>query len=250
MPETQKLPSLKGRVKELEGIYRIATTEITSVLSHFDIRNYQELKVMRAEEKIDVIIKGLNRSVVKWSRVAIPEAYQKSVDVSRTRLEILGAEKDDEFPPMTHKNSIDNEIDETIDVLVRANMSIRPNVAIYFYLARQAHFDIMQVQEFSIADDELFASMSVQIIAEGGTRQELAKLIRRRLTEELGEGKFIVIKGRNYDMVKYSRMVARTRMREVQSEAIKNMGKQFGNDLVEISSHVVEAADDVCNDYD
>ena len=88
---------LRGRVEELERIYRVIEKEIKNDLLMIDVGNYQEVKAVKTQEKIDRLIKMLNRSAVKWSKAAVPEAYDKSQEIAKTRLEIIGAEKDREF---------------------------------------------------------------------------------------------------------------------------------------------------------
>ena len=248
MPITQGLIPLRDRVTELGRIYAIAGKAITDELLRFDIGDFQELKAMKTEVRIDDTIKKLNRDVIKWSRTATPEAYRKAADVSKIRLEILGVEKDSEFPPITHRNTINKDIDETIDVLLKANMSIRPSVNIYLYLARQASNAIMQIQEFDLRDEEVIAGLLDDTIREGGSRGDLQSLIRQHFKRDLFERKLININGKNYDMIKYARMVARTRLRIVQSDAVRNMANQFDNDLIEISSHGTE--DDLCAQFE
>ena len=237
MPERQGLIPLRDRVDDLKRIYRISGDDIARELALFDVVNYQELKLMKTEDEITRLIKKLNRAVIKWSDKSIPEAYRKGQRVSRTRLEILGAEIDREFPPITHKNAIGDWTDKTIDVLLRANTSIKPNVAIYLYLARQASRQMVQVQEFKWGDEEIISELLDDAILEGASRGELESILRQHFKRDLFEKKFIKINGRNYDMIKYARMVARTQMRTVQSQAVKNTCQQFNNDLIEISDH-------------
>ena len=237
MPKKQGRIPLRERVNELRKIYGAAGKDIARELSLFDIGNYGELKVMKTEEEIDSIVKKLNTAVIKWADISISEAYMKGYEISKTRLEILGAKRNQEFSPITHKNVIGDWTDKTIDGLLRANMGIKPNIAIYLYLARQTHNNIMQIQEFDLRDEEVISGLLDEAILEGASRGELEQLIRVHFKRELYERKFININGRNYDMIKYARMVARTRMRTVQSEAVKNTCKQYDNDLVEISDH-------------
>ena len=250
MPERQGLIPLRDRVKELEKIYRIAGKDISKALSLFDIGNYGELKAMKTEQEIDRLIKKLNRSVIKWAESAIPEAYKKGYDVSRTRLEILGAERNEEFSPITHRNAMGDYTDKTINVLLKANMSIKPNVVIYLYLVRQASNSMMQIQEFSFEDEEVLMGILDDAIREGASRGKLEQLIRIHLKRDLYERKFIQINGRNYDMIKYAKMVARTEMRTVQSAAVRNTCRQFDNDLVEISSHGTDCRSNICQQYE
>ena len=250
MPERQGLIPLRDRVKELEKIYGMAGKDIANELSLFDIGDYRELKAMKTEQEIDRILKKLNRSVIKWAESAIPEAYKKGYDVSRTRLEILGAERNEEFSPITHRNAMGDWTDKAIDGLLRANMSIKPNVVIYLYLVRQASNSMMQIQEFSFEDEEVLMGILDDAIRGGASRGKLEQLIRIHLKRDLYERKFIKINGRNYNMIKYASMVARTEMRFVQSQAVKNTCQQFDNDLVEISSHGTDCRSNICQQYE
>ena len=228
---------LRDRTNELKKIYGQAEKEIARELSSFDVGDYQDMKAIKTQEKVNSIVRKLNRMAVKWAKVSVPEAYRKGYDVSRTRLEILGKEKDREFNVNKHRNSIDEYTDVTMNDLIKANLSIKQNVATFLYLARQANFGLQQIQEFDLRNEEIIAGLLDEAIEEGASRGELEQLIRVHFKRELYEKKFININGRNYDMIKYSKMVARTRLRHVQSEAVKNSCEQFDNDLVEISAH-------------
>lgn len=250
MPKRQGLIPLRDKVRGLMKIYGTIGKDIARELSLFDIGDFKELKAMKTEEEIDRLIKRLNRSVIKWADTSIADAYRKAYMISRTRLEILGAERDKEFPPITHKNAIGDWTDKTIDGLLRANMSIKPNISIYLYLVRQASKQIMQIQAFDLRDEEIIAGLLDDAIREGSSRGELESILRVHFKRDLYERKFIYINGKNYDMIKYSRMVARTRMRIVQSEAVKNACQQFNNDLVEISSHGTTCRSNICQQFE
>lgn len=227
----------RDRVEELERMYGAVEKEITKELLLTDVGNYQEVKAVRTQEKIDKLIKMLNRETIRWSKAAVPEAYEEGYDVSRTRLEILGARRDEEFNDKTHKQTVDFETDEMIDVLIKANQSIKMNVGMYFYLVRQSAQGLMQIQEFDFRDEEFIAGLLDDAIRAGESRGYAKRLITDHIKSEVGEGKFIQIRGRNYNMSSYADMVAKTRLRHVQTEAVLKSCKEFENDLVEVSDH-------------
>jgi len=228
---------LRSRGKELERIYGAVEKAITKELFSFDIGDYQEMRAIKMQEKIDRLIRMLNRTAIKWVKSSISEAYEESYLISKTRLEILGAKKDIYFNINKHRHSVDEYTDITMNDLIKANQSIKTNVAMYLYLARQASRGLMQIQAFDLRSEEIIAGLLDDAIREGTSRGKLEQLIRIHFKRELYEKKFININGRNYNMIKYSKMVARTRLRHVQSEAVKNACEQFDNDLVEISAH-------------
>lgn len=240
---------LPGRVRELERIYRIMEKEITREMLSVDAGNYQEVKAVKVQEKIDKLIGMLNRSAIKWSKTVIPEAYDKGYDIAKTRLEILGAEKSDEFSEKTHEQTIKSETDEMVDVLITANRSIKINVGMYLYLIKQASRGLMQIQEFDFRDEEFISGLLDDAIRAGETRGYAKRVVTDYIKAEVGEGKFIQIRGRNYNMSKYADTVAKTRLRTVQTEAVLNSCKEFENDLVEVSDHGSEFID-ICLEYE
>lgn len=84
---------------------------------------------------------------------------------------------------------------------------------------------------------------------EGEPPKTIARTLQKELTESLYEkGQTLTINGRNYDPEYYSEMVARTRGREIQTEASLNTIREFGVDLVRVSSHNTES--EICKEYE
>jgi len=235
---------LRERTRELERIYYGVQREIAQQLSSVDMGDYRELKAMKVQERINSLIRKLNRSAIRWAKGSIPEAYKESYGISKTRLEILGKEKSGRFDLQRHKYAVMDYIDMTTNDLIRANMSIKNNVNTYLYLARQASMGLSQIQAFSYEDEEAINEL-IQDAIEAGERPGYAtKLIRQYFQAKIGDGQFILINGRNYNLKYYARLVARTRMRKVQTQAIKNTCEQYENDLVFWEHHA--GACDLC----
>jgi len=237
MPKTQGRIPLRDRVRELDRIYATAEKRIARELALMDIGNYQELRAIKTQEKINGLVKMLNTAAIKWTRKAVPEAYEKGEAVSRTRLEILGAVKSDEFSEKTHTQAVEQEIDITMDFLIKANQSIKVNIATFLYLARQAAKGLSQFQAFDMRDEEVIGGLLDDALRAGETRGTAAKAVREHFRKEFGEAKFIRINARNYNMRKYADLVAKTRLRVVQTDAVLNSCKEYENDLVEVSAH-------------
>lgn len=250
MPERQGLIPLRERVRQLDRIYKVAEREIKEELLMVDAGNYQEVKAVKTQERIEKIIKMLNKVAIKWTKEAVPEAYEKGYDIATTRLEILGAKKNPEFPEKTHEQAIEREVDVTMDFLIKADQSIKLTVSMYLYLVRQASQGLMQIQEFDFTDEEFIDGLIGDALRAGETRGYAKKIIMEHIKSEVGEGKFIQIKGRNYNMKKYADLVAKTRLRVVQSEAVKNSCKEYDNDLIQISSHGTTCRSLICQEYE
>jgi hypothetical protein len=71
----------------------------------------------------------------------------------------------------------------------------------------------------------------------GGSRQGASKRLYNDLLKAADNGKFIEINGRKYDIKKYSKMVARTKIMEANNRASVATALEFGNDYVQASTH-------------
>lgn len=239
---------LGNKVNELERIYGIIAREIAKEMASVDIGNYRELKAFSVQERIDKLIKMLNRSAVSWATKAVPEAYKKGRAVAETRLEILGIQKNGMFQDKTHRQAIERQVNITMDVLIRANQSIKINVATFLYLARQAVRGLSQFQAFDMRDEEFIDELLGDALREGETRGYALKTVREYFMAEFGDAKFINISGRNYELKAYADLVAKTRLRVVQTEAVLNTCREFDNDLVQVSDHGCDCQ--ICLEYE
>lgn len=237
MPKRITLIPLKEKVKELEMIYYKAQKEIGLALLSVDPASFRELEAIKAQEKINMLIKKLNRASMKWAMESVPQAYEKSYVIARTKLEILGAEQGDFFSMKFHRIAVDDYIEETMKNLITANQSIKLNMNTYLYLARQASSGLMQLQHFNFEDEAIINEIIMDTIELGRERAYASTRIHEYLRLQLLDGKFISKAGRNYNLRDYSKMVARTRLRQAQTDAVKNTCKQYDNDLVQWSSH-------------
>ena len=228
---------LKEKVKELEMFYYKIQKELGLALLSVDPANYQELAAIKVREKINMLIGKLNRASMKWSRESVPQAYEKSYVITKTKLEILGAQRGDSFSMKEHRIAIDNYIEKTMKNFVTANQSIKVNVNMYLYLARQTSFGLAQFQHFNFEDEAIINEIIMDTLELGRERAYASKRIHEYLRLQLLDGKFISKSGRNYNLRDYSKMVARTRLRQAQTDAVKNTCRQYDNDLVQWSSH-------------
>jgi len=239
---------LGDKVRELARIYGIIEREIAKEMASVDIGNYRELGAFSVQEKIDGLIKMLNRSAVRWSTKAVPEAYEKGYAVAKTRLEILGIQKSGMFQDKTHRQAIERQINITMDVLIRANQSIKLNVATFLYLVRQTVRGLSQFQAFDMRDEEFIDELLGDALREGETRGYAMKAVREYYRERFGDAKFIRINARNYNLRKYADLVAKTRLRVVQTEAVLNTCREYDNDLVQVSDHGTDCI--ICIPYE
>lgn len=239
---------LRDNVRKLNKIYSVASKKIAREMSLLDIANYQELKAIKMQENIDQLINILNRAAMKWAKKSMSEAYEKAYSISKTQLEILGAKRDYNFMEKIHEQTIMEDTDETMNVLIKANQSIKQNVAIFLYLVRKTTKTLSQFQAFDLRDEEIISELLDDAIREGETRNYAANAVKDHFKQRFGEAQFININGRNYEMRAYADLVAKTRLRVVQTDAVLNSCKEFQNDLVQVSAHGTACL--ICEPYE
>jgi len=242
-----KIP-LRDRIRELERVYSGIGKQLKEELLKIGAGNYQELEAMKVKEKAEKLIKRLNREAIRWANGSITEAYKESYIISKTRLELLGISQTLNFDRKKHRRTVEDIRGKTIDDLLKANLSIKQNVDTYLYLMRTASQGVMQIQEFGLDDEEAIEGIIAAAIKEGKRPGYAINLIRAYFQGKIGDGQLIKAGSRTYDLKYYSRMVARTRMRKVQTEAVKNTCEQYGNDLVQVSDHSTEC--EICEPYE
>lgn len=248
MAEATGLIPFREKIAELERAYFKIQREIATALLSVDPASYKETGAISAQNKTEVLIRRLNRMAIRWAKESVPIAYRRSYIVSKTKLEVLGMEKDADYDLLKHRRTVEFYIEKTMKDLVDANQSIKNNVNMYLYLAKKASEGLAQIQQFDPMDEGVLAEIVTDTIEQGKARGYASKRIHEYLRLKLLDGNFIDKAGRSYNLRAYSKMVARTRLRMAQTAAVRNTCAQFDNDLVQISQHASPC--DECSTYE
>ncbi len=252
MPKKLALIPMKKRIAEIQSVYERTAEQIVALLSSLDPATYTTVesgKVLRAVKEIILL---LDDQVRMWAPGAIRAAYKESADVARTRLEMIGAKRlpERKYNPMRHDKKIGQLTKTVMNDYFKANRTIEKMARKYLAVMDMAAAGvdkIAQIQEFDPTEIKGFINRMVAASLKAKTKynlgqahltsKDIAAKIQKKLLEKLGGKDFITINGRNYNVKDYAELVARTRMRESQTEAVKEMAKQFDNDLVVFSKH-------------
>jgi hypothetical protein len=241
-----KLPlvPLKSRIAAIGRAYAGAADAVVATLSSLDPETFTASKGGVALSRIAEIVGSLDSGVKRWARASISAAYKEGADVSRTRLEAIGASR---LPARSRKAG---RHERKIDALTRtvmkdyweANRTIEKTARKYIALVGLAAQEVRKIEAFASDADFPYIKRIVKVakgtgIAESQSRTAVSRKILEHLRRKLSGGDFIEINGRHYNLRAYSELVARTRMREAQTEATKEMCAEFENDLVEIPPH-------------
>lgn len=218
-------------------LYGAVETDLKSEFRSLTPIDFTELKGMTFKRDVERSVQTLNRGAIKWSNAAVPDAYIDAKNKAKLLLDIMRETRDPLFDDRIHKRTIVEEVETTNEVLLRANVSINLTADTYTYLIRTAAAKMATFEFWDMRDEEVIADLLDDAIEAGASRWAVAKLIMGHFEGLIGDGQFININGRNYNVKKYSKMVARTRLRKVQSRAVLRMCNEYNNDLVQVSDH-------------
>lgn len=253
MPFSQGFIPDKKRIKQLEMLYSEFQKKLRNKLFEMNPYSYSKIKERKIIREIRESIMELNLRVLKWTRIATREAYLIAENVAVKRLQFMDKKKDKKFNPEIHDKTIDKGIELISNELLKANNKILKQVKVFFYWLRRSSDELdklssFQIQEFTQAEfdeiDEFIKSARISRM----TLKEMSDEIQEKLENKIGKGNLIEIRGRHYQPKKYAVLVARTRLRAIQTQAIKNMCKQYENDLVAWSDHFMRIIDE-CEEF-
>lgn len=250
MPKKLPLIPLKSRIAEIQSVYANTAERIVALLSSLDPATYTAAQSGAVLSKVKDIILSLDAAVQMWAPGAIRAAYEESAGVARTRLEMIGAEQSKRFNPARHEKKIAALTKTVMGDYWKANRTIEKTARKFLGVMAQAAAGVKKIEQAQMFDSATAKSFINRTVAgslgattkyNAGmahlTSKDIAAKIQKKLLEKLGGKDFININGRNYNVKDYAELVARTRMRDTQSEATKELCKEFDNDLVQFSKH-------------
>lgn len=249
MPKKLALIPMKTRIRTIASAYAAAAGSVIATLSALDPERFDAAKGAAVIRRIGSIISSLDEAVKRWASASIRAAYNEGAAVARTRLEAIGADERRYNP-----KRLERKIGALTKTVMRdywdANRTIERAARKYVALLTVASREVRKVEEaqaFDSAEVKNFINRTVSGSLRARTKynvgqahltsKDIAAKIRAKLTDKISGGNFITINGRDYNLRSYAELVARTRMREAQTEATKAVCVEFDNDLVEIPEH-------------
>jgi len=231
-----------GTITEIVRAFGVAEREMKKKLGSLDVGSFSETKAAETQRGLNVLFDGLNRYAARWARAALAGRYADSQARARTRLEMIGAERNKGFDKERHHRAIDRSLDATLKDFLKATGAMRLFVGRYIEGARKHSGSLLQVQEFNESvlgevGDAFVGNLVRRSIEDNKARGFISREIMRWLRSNLADGNYIKIGNRMYNVRDYSELVARTRMIEASTEAVKAMCDEYENDLVEFSTH-------------
>jgi hypothetical protein len=264
MPKKLALIPMKTQIAKIRSVYVSAAGRIVAVLSSLEPESYTAAKSGSVLSQIKDIIRSLDAAVRTWAPAAIRAAYRESVGVAGTRLEMIGAKRlpERKYNPARHDKKIKALTRTVMTDYWKANRTIERTARKYLAVMARAAAGVSKIQQVQMFEAKdawprikalIKKSRPADWAKASQARGAVSKQIKDYLLGKLGGKDFIAIRGkdgisRNYNLKSYSELVARTRMREAQTEAVKESMKQFDEDLVEIPRHDNPCAE-ICAQY-
>jgi len=231
----------------LERVYREAGRSLRGDLFSIDLMRFNDIEATKIRRNASLTVAALNLAAAQWVGTTLVESGRVAERRSRTALEILG--KKPKRPQITDPGY--NSREKALETLIKANGSIRTTVDKYLSISLVAAHQLRssQIQEFRYLDvADILDELALEALAKGESRGWLMKKILESLRALLEADEFIEINGRTYKMSKYAKMVARTELRNVQTDVTLDLCRQYENDLVQWSDHKTEC--EICEEYE
>ena len=227
------------REARIVGLYAEAKKRILGELTRVGVSSYNEVMAQEAREKVDATIKALGAAVGREAARSVRAAYVDQQRTTATQAEILGLAR--RGPARRRSAGLAESLGRLRRYLEEANGTIRRSADNYFAAAHVASGEVLRIREFDDDERLLFIEKAETAgkfaVGFGWNRQRLSSMLKEQLLGLVENGDLIVINGRNYDIAKYAKMVARTEIRKAQTAAAKETCAEYDCDLVEWSQH-------------
>ena len=257
----------EAMVKRIGSAYAGASRSIVSILRDLNPDTYTAAAGSHALARIRAIVEQLNMRAATWARKSVKAAYNESRGIAQTRLEAIGAERPHQKKDAKagsakstggkiHDRAIARAVKRTTRDYLKANRTILVTAGRYLSTLAYARKKLDDYREAAVQaftseaiKDYIKKTVAGALVAKSKynageaslTSKDIAGKIRAKLLDQIGGGDFIRINGKNYNLKSYAELVARTRMRESQTDATIAMCEEYENDLVQFSKH-----DDPC----
>jgi hypothetical protein len=185
---------------------------------------------------VETILQQLDEDAAKWLATEIPNGYRVGARMGERGLGEIGFVTSGlKFDGNFHGTALQTLILDAQDLLLQATDGIRRNFR-----------TVLRRTQLARATDKAITENIAEGLIAGKTRREVSKDIVQTLLRDFSD-KPLTIGGRNYDIEKYAKMVARTKTREAVTAGTVNRMIETGNDLVMVTGH---GATDGCGFYE
>lgn len=222
-------------ISTLRRIVRAAQREIAKNAAHSVMSaTASEHSWQRRLEAIEKLYKIINTVFSSFAESEIPKSYKDQLIKTKKTFNEVGRRA-----ISSPRTNVANEL--IIDSIVKMGRATRAGLDEIQRLFRSA--------QQAVISDVKISELLAQGIMTNNTPDNLKKVLKSELYKKIvNDEKIIVINDRSYRADKYSELVARTRTREAQTNAIVETVRSFGEDSVTVSIHGTDC--DVCSQFE
>lgn len=237
------MPDAEGLVR----IYQGASERIRKALLALDPETYTSAAAAATRKETRAAVRDLNRACVAWGDEAVDAAWALGAGKARTTLEILGRK-----PVLPAAKNPQQPLKDALgETLLKANGTIAGVVNGFLGLTAMAAkvLKTAELQEFNFgeAGDEL-KGLAEEAVRNEKSRKALAGQVRASLAQQIQAGNIIEINGKRWRADRYADNVARTTLRQAQTDATLELCRVYENDLVQWSDHGTQCG--ACSTYE
>ncbi len=234
LPESEPLAGVLGkRIESLSGIYQKAQEDIQKRLTQAALTDFQKFRYGEVLKQVNMTVQALDGAAADVASMVVTDAYKYGADLSVAAYNRWQSTIDPYWEPANinlgnklHTTAIQAVSDQMTLDLLAANQSIGQNAQRILRATQQTLLEERQVNQ-----------LIAKGLVEGGTRKEVSRALEAKLREQLANGQFVTINGRNYRPDYYADLVVRTRTREAVTHGSIGAMVEKGVDLVQISVH-------------
>ena len=228
VPESEPLAdALEKRIVELRGVYQTAQTQIQQRLTDAATTDFKKFRYGEILKQINQTVTALDAAAAQVAAGTVPAAYEYGADLAVEALKNQGAEVLKlNLGNKLHTTAIQAVSDQMTLDLLGANQSIGQNAQ-----------RILRATQQNLLEERQINQIIAEGLVEGGARKEVSRALETRLREQLANGQFVTVNGRNFTPGHYAELVVRTRTREAATHGTIGAIAEQGVDLVQISVH-------------
>jgi len=238
----EKIADLKGRLDNTEREIKSIISELKYTTETSNLY-YAGIKV-----KLNKTYREINNIYMDWSKSEIPDSFNGLIkkEIQRVKAYKIPVNKNIDYKTVinrdSNKQSYTAIMKESIATFQQSLQTSEKRINRILYTTQQT----------AITEKKLNELLNQGLINNNDMiqRTSSSKLLKDKLLEQ-GEKVLIIDKNgneRNYDVKDYAELVARTKLRAIQSESTVAVCNELDTDLVKISSHNTET--ELCQEYE
>jgi hypothetical protein len=228
-------PTYKREIENLEKVYKQALRNISRQLKAVDPEDLLRQEIMESQiRQLTFIINELNEEAKLWIDLTLREAFETSQASALVTMGLAGslveAKGKLQFSLMSRRR-IEAMIDDTFEDILQAHSKMDSNLK---KLVREVQAEVLREQ------------VAMQRGTVTSAKELKSALIKEGFSKNLIDERWVGVTdagGKRWDLTTYTKMVARTKLQQVQMEGARLQALENDSDLAMISSH---GAKDAC----